>query len=136
MAVAPALLTEPIGPSLRRYANSAAIIETDLEPAELLALLKRSDPLGRHRALRVKVLHALGEIGDPRVLGELKPFFRTLLPAGSPEERRAAFQTLARFPADVARPLAQQGLRSLDPEIRNVCRRLLEGVGARPEPPR
>ena len=40
-SVAPVLLTEPIGPSLRRYANSAAIIETSLEPPALLALLKR-----------------------------------------------------------------------------------------------
>ena len=113
---------------------SAGRLAAAREP--LLALLRRADPLGRHRALRVKVLHALGELGDPRVLGELKPFFRTLLPAGSPEERRAAFAALARYPADVRRPLVQQGLRSLDPEIRNVCRQLLEGGGARPEPTR
>ena len=113
---------------------SAGRLATAREP--LLALLRRADPLGRHRPLRVKVLHALGELGDPRVLGELKPFFRTLLPAGSPEERRAAFAALARYPADVRRPLAQQGLRSLDPEIRNVCRQLLEGAAARPEPTR
>ena len=102
----------------------------------LLALLRRADPLGRHRSLRVKVLHALGELGDPRVLGELKPFFRTWLPQGSPEERRAAFVALARYPADVRNPLAQQGLRSLDPEIRSVCRQLLAGGVVRPEPTR
>jgi 2-amino-4-hydroxy-6-hydroxymethyldihydropteridine diphosphokinase len=39
--VAPLVRTEPIGPSLRRYANSAAIVETALEPPALLALLKR-----------------------------------------------------------------------------------------------
>ena len=39
-AVAPVLLTDPVGPSLRRYANSAALIETRLEPPALLALLK------------------------------------------------------------------------------------------------
>ena len=33
--------TEPVGPSIRRYANSAAVIETELEPDALLALLKR-----------------------------------------------------------------------------------------------
>ena len=38
---APVLLTDPVGPSLRRYANSAAVIETKLRPPELLALLKR-----------------------------------------------------------------------------------------------
>ena len=41
IAAAPVLHTAPIGPSLRRYANSAAVIETALEPPELLALLKR-----------------------------------------------------------------------------------------------
>jgi len=32
--------TDPIGPSIRRYANSAAVIETGLDPPDLLALLK------------------------------------------------------------------------------------------------
>lgn len=40
-AVAPPIETDPVGPSLRRYANSAAVIATALEPGELLALLKR-----------------------------------------------------------------------------------------------
>ncbi len=38
---APALLTDPVGPSLRRYVNSAAVVETDLDPPALLATLKR-----------------------------------------------------------------------------------------------
>ena len=33
--------TEAVGPSIRRYANSAAVIESDLDPPELLALLKQ-----------------------------------------------------------------------------------------------
>jgi len=41
LATAPVLLTDPIGPSLRRYANSAALIETALDPPALLALAKR-----------------------------------------------------------------------------------------------
>jgi 2-amino-4-hydroxy-6-hydroxymethyldihydropteridine diphosphokinase len=41
IAAAPVVETEPIGPSIRRYANSAAVIETALEPERLLALLKR-----------------------------------------------------------------------------------------------
>jgi 2-amino-4-hydroxy-6-hydroxymethyldihydropteridine diphosphokinase len=40
LAAAPVLLTDPIGPSLRRYANSAALVETALEPPALLALVK------------------------------------------------------------------------------------------------
>ena len=41
LAAAPVIRTDPIGPSLRRYANSAALIETALEPLALLALVKR-----------------------------------------------------------------------------------------------
>jgi 2-amino-4-hydroxy-6-hydroxymethyldihydropteridine diphosphokinase len=41
LAAAPVLRTDPVGPSLRRYANSAALIETMLEPPALLALAKR-----------------------------------------------------------------------------------------------
>lgn len=32
--------SRPVGPSLRRYANAAAVIESDLEPLELLDLLQ------------------------------------------------------------------------------------------------
>ena len=58
-AVAPVLLTDPVGPSLRRYANSAATVETALDPPALLALLKRIEhefgrrPGGRRWASRV-----------------------------------------------------------------------------------
>lgn len=40
-AVAPVLTSDPVGPSLRSYANGAALLETALEPQELLAALKR-----------------------------------------------------------------------------------------------
>ena len=53
IAAAPVLLTEPLGPSLRRYANSAAVIETRLDPPALLALLKRIErEFGRRRGGR------------------------------------------------------------------------------------
>jgi len=39
-AAGPVIRSAPIGPSLRRYANSAAIIETGQSPEELLVLLK------------------------------------------------------------------------------------------------
>lgn len=40
-AVAPVMRSAPVGPSLRRYANGAALVRTKREPPELLALLKR-----------------------------------------------------------------------------------------------
>jgi 2-amino-4-hydroxy-6-hydroxymethyldihydropteridine diphosphokinase len=52
-AVAPVIETPPIGPSLRRYANGAAIIRTPLMPDALLAMLKRIEArFGRRRGQR------------------------------------------------------------------------------------
>ena len=39
-AAVPIMASAPIGPSLRRYANSAALVATDLPPDELLGVLK------------------------------------------------------------------------------------------------
>ena len=39
-AESPILVSAPLGPSLRRYANGAALVSTDLVPDELLAALK------------------------------------------------------------------------------------------------
>ncbi len=53
LAVAPMIETLPIGPSLRRYANGAAIIATPLMPDALLALLKRIEArFGKRRGQR------------------------------------------------------------------------------------
>lgn len=53
LAVAPVIETAPIGPSLRRYANGAAIITTPLMPDALLALLKQVETrFGRRRGQR------------------------------------------------------------------------------------
>ncbi|MCW3847273.1 2-amino-4-hydroxy-6-hydroxymethyldihydropteridine diphosphokinase [Sphingomonas sp. LB-2] len=40
VAASPILDTPPLGPSIRRYANAVAIIETDEDPPALLARLK------------------------------------------------------------------------------------------------
>ena len=39
-AVSPTVSSKPLGPSLRRYANAAALVKTKLEPDELLEHLK------------------------------------------------------------------------------------------------
>ena len=46
----PVLVTEPVGPSLRRYANSAALVRSDLAPTALLALLKQVEHAFGRRA--------------------------------------------------------------------------------------
>ena len=43
LAVAPVLQSAPLGPSKRRYANGAALVESDLDPEELLELLKSTE---------------------------------------------------------------------------------------------
>ena len=51
--VAPVLRTAPLGPSLRRFANGVAVIECELLPPALLALLKRIErEFGRRRGRR------------------------------------------------------------------------------------
>ena len=49
-AASPVIATAPLGPSLRRYANAAAVVETSLEPPRLLALLQHVERgFGRRR---------------------------------------------------------------------------------------
>ena len=50
---APVISSTPLGPSRRRYANSAALVKTQLLPDELLALLKAVErQFGRRRGGR------------------------------------------------------------------------------------
>lgn len=50
IALSPTVQTAPIGPSLRRYANAALVLESHLAPAELLACLQAAEAaFGRER---------------------------------------------------------------------------------------
>ena len=52
-AIAPVLLTSPLGPSARQFANSALIVESTLKPDEMLQALQRIEgQLGRRRYRR------------------------------------------------------------------------------------
>ncbi len=52
-AVAPVIGSAPLGPSLRRYANTAVLIDSDLSPAALLIRLKAIEQaFGRRRGRR------------------------------------------------------------------------------------
>ena len=49
-AVSPIIETDPVGPSQRRYANAAAVVETRRDPPELLGLLLGTEAVfGRRR---------------------------------------------------------------------------------------
>jgi HEAT repeat protein len=94
----------------------------------LLAVVTPLDPLGRNRAMRVEALLALGEVGDPAVLRRIKRYFSGLA-IDSAEERRAAFRSLAGYPPAARAPYVAKGLKSRDPEIRDLCRRLAREAG-------
>lgn len=49
-AASPVVMTAPLGPSLRRYANAVAMLETRLDPPALLAALKRIERAFGRRA--------------------------------------------------------------------------------------
>ncbi len=52
-AASPTIASAPLGPGGRRYANSAAIVASALDPPALLALLKRIErDFGRRRGVR------------------------------------------------------------------------------------
>lgn len=80
------MFTAPVGPSLRRYANSAAAIETRLDPPSLLTLLKRVErefgrrPGGRRwtsRVLDLDIVLWSGGAWETRELTIPHPLFRT-----------------------------------------------------------
>jgi 2-amino-4-hydroxy-6-hydroxymethyldihydropteridine diphosphokinase len=53
LAASPIIMTAPLGPSRRRYANAAAVIASDLAPAVLLGRLQRIERgFGRRRRRR------------------------------------------------------------------------------------
>lgn len=85
VAASPILHTAPLGPSLRRFANAAAILETHDDPPALLAKLKQIErSFGRRRGriwgARVIdldiILWSGGAWGDPH-LTIPHPHFRT-----------------------------------------------------------
>jgi hypothetical protein len=91
----------------------------------LLGVLASWDFRGRHRAVRLAALQALGRMGRPEALPRLARFFRELwVPFPAVAERRAAYESLQGYPADARAPLVARGLRSRDPDIGAVCERL------------
>ncbi len=88
----------------------------------LLRLLRGNDVFGKRRALRMKAIRTLGELGDPSALPDLRRFFRnSILPLPRREERIAALESLAGYPADAREELIRIGERSRNPRIRDLC---------------
>jgi hypothetical protein len=91
----------------------------------LLRMLGGNDTFGTRRGLRILAIKALGELAEPAALPRLERFFRdSWLPWPSKLERRAAYESLASYPADARAPYVERGLASRDATIRTICRRV------------
>ncbi len=93
--------------------------------APLLQILTGRNLFGKRNLLRVRAIKALGEIGVSDTLPRLQQFFSdSVLPWPPAEERRAAYESLAGYPPDSRLTFVQKGLKSRDPEVRKICRRI------------
>lgn len=93
----------------------------------LLRILAKRDWFGGRRALRLLAIKALGELAEPRALPKMQHLFSTsMLPWPNRSERLAAFDSLSAYPREARQEFVARGLRSHDPEIRGICRRLAE----------
>lgn len=117
------LLADPDPKVAERMAHVAGHLAAESAVEPLLAIVTPLDPFGRQRALRIKALLSLGEIGDPRVLPQIKRYFGGF-GVDAVEERRAAFQSLAGYPAAARSEWVEKGRSSRDAEIRIICDRL------------
>jgi 2-amino-4-hydroxy-6-hydroxymethyldihydropteridine diphosphokinase len=84
-ATAPVIPTAPLGPSLRRFANGAVLLESSLNPSEMLSALQQiEDRLGRRRHRRwgarsidIDIILWTGGRWDSRTLHIPHPAFRS-----------------------------------------------------------
>jgi HEAT repeat protein len=98
-------------------------IKEGVEP--LLNVVAKKDLFFTRKPIRVRAIKALGELAVPSALEQLRPFFTdSILPWPAREERRAAYESLVAYSTDLRKDLVQKGLRSRDPKIREICRRL------------
>ena len=94
----------------------------------LLRILDGRDVFARRRQLRLRAIHALGELAEPSALARMERFFvEPFLPWPAKQERRAAYESLATYGVEVRAPYVERGLQSRDPGIREICRRIEGG---------
>jgi len=93
----------------------------------LLRIISGRDFFGSHRMIRLRAIKALGELAEPAALPRMERFFRdSRFPWPAKDERRAAYESLAGYPADARAYFVEKGLQSRDPAVREICRRLAE----------
>ncbi|MBB5714973.1 2-amino-4-hydroxy-6-hydroxymethyldihydropteridine diphosphokinase [Sphingomonas aerophila] len=109
----PVIATPPLGPSIRRFANAAALIESDEAPPELLARLKRIErAMGRRRgrrwgarAIDIDIIAWSGGIWRARTLMVPHPAFR---------QRDFVLRPVARIAPDWRDPVTGLTMRQLE----------------------
>ncbi|MFM5884679.1 MAG: 2-amino-4-hydroxy-6-hydroxymethyldihydropteridine diphosphokinase [Novosphingobium sp.] len=113
LALAPVVRSAPLGPSLRRYANSAALIRTRKHPDALLCALQRIErQFGRRRAgqrwaARVLDLDIVLWAGGAWAAGDL------VVPHPAFRERRFVLGPAARIAPHWRDPLSGLTIRQL-----------------------
>ncbi|WP_210357599.1 2-amino-4-hydroxy-6-hydroxymethyldihydropteridine diphosphokinase [Sphingomonas beigongshangi] len=116
VAVSPVIVTPPLGPSIRRFANAAALIESTETPPQLLARLKRIEAaFGRRRGRRWGA-----RVIDLDILLWSEGRWRTrhlVVPHDALAERAFALQPLRRIAPDWRHPLRGRTVRQLAARI-------------------
>jgi len=121
-ATAPIFDTAPLGPSTRRFANSALVLETDLDPAALLDALKVIErDFGRRRGRRWGarvidldiILWSGGGVRTPRLT----------IPHIAFRQRRFVLDPLTRIAPLWRDPRSGRSIRQLAARARMVDRR-------------
>ena len=91
----------------------------------LLSIIDGYDIFGSRRQLRIRAIRALGELGAPEALPSIERFLSdSFLPWPNRQERRAAWESLAAYPAGERAPFVEKGVRSRDPVVREIARKL------------
>ncbi|UCG77597.1 MAG: HEAT repeat domain-containing protein [Nitrospirota bacterium] len=94
---------------------------------DLLKLLIKKDALGGDFHLKIPIVNALGDIGDPRALKYLLDICKSksMLYRKSLEELQVAiYMTLHNYPGDSIEPFIELGSRSKSEKILELCGRL------------
>lgn len=117
VAVAPVVRSAPLGPSLRRYANTVALVESALAPPEMLARCKAIERRfgrrrGRRWGSRVLDLDLVLWSGGPWASPGL------IVPHPAFRERRFVLDPLVRLVPEWRDPVSGRSVRQLGAALR------------------